>query len=65
MFSRMRILAGGQVLEGMDVHNRVHELFSIFIATESKENDYGNIFVLFPLLLRDATVDLYKVDARF
>jgi hypothetical protein len=40
-FSRMRILVGGQVIEDIDNYNRVHEMFQVFSATDSRENDYG------------------------
>ena len=43
-FSRMRILAGGQVLEDIDDYNRVHEMFQVFSATDSRQNDYGEGF---------------------
>ena len=37
-FQRMRILVGGQVVEDVDTYNRVHEMFSILTATDSREN---------------------------
>ena len=40
----MRILAGGQILEDIDMYNRVHELFSNFSAEDSRFNDYGEGF---------------------
>ena len=43
-FSRMRILAGSQILEDIDMYNRVHEMFSIFSATDSRQNDYAEGF---------------------
>ena len=43
-FSRMRILAGGQILEDIHMYNRVHEMFSIFSATDSRQNDYAEGF---------------------
>ncbi|MFM7987707.1 MAG: hypothetical protein ACKPKO_51185 [Candidatus Fonsibacter sp.] len=43
-FSRMRILAGGRVLEDIDSYNRVHEMFQVFSATDSRENDYAEGF---------------------
>ena len=38
----MRILAGGPIVHDIDMYNKVHELFSIFSATYSRENDYGD-----------------------
>ena len=29
-FNRMRILAGGQILEDIDLYNKVHEMFKTF-----------------------------------
>ena len=43
-FSRMRILAGGQILEDIDMYNRVHEMFSIFGSSESRISDYSEGF---------------------
>ena len=39
-FSQMRILVGGQVIEDIDNYNRVHEMFQVFSATDSRDNDY-------------------------
>ena len=38
-FRRMRILAGGQVLEDIDYYNRAHELFHMFRTTDNGMND--------------------------
>ena len=38
-FSRMKILAGGQVLEDIDNYNRVHEMIECMSTTDN--NDYG------------------------
>ena len=43
-FSRMRVLAGGQILEDIDMHTRVHELFNIFSSSDSGQNDYAEGF---------------------
>ena len=43
-FSRMRILAGGQILEDIDLYNRVHEMFNNFTAEGSRNNDYTESF---------------------
>jgi hypothetical protein len=43
-FSRMRIMAGGQILEDIDVHSKVHEMFNMFSATDSRQNDYAEGF---------------------
>ena len=37
-FRRMRILAGGQVLEDIDYYNRAHELFHMFETTNNRTN---------------------------
>ena len=46
-FSRMRILAGGHILEDIDMLNRVHEMLSIFTPEASRENDYAEGVVMF------------------
>ena len=38
-FRRMRVLAGGQVVEDIDNYNRCHQLFSILTAKDSRDND--------------------------
>ena len=43
-FNRMRILAGGQILEEVDMCSIVHEMFSIFNAIYSRQNDYAEGF---------------------
>ena len=43
-FSRVRILAGGQVIEDIDMYNRVHEMFNMFSASDSRQNDYAEGF---------------------
>ncbi|MFM7984141.1 MAG: hypothetical protein ACKPKO_32930 [Candidatus Fonsibacter sp.] len=43
-FTRMRILAGGQILEYIDMYNSVHEILSIFGTTESRINDFSEGF---------------------
>ena len=35
--------ADGQVLDDIDMCNKVHEMLYIFSATHSKDNDYGEI----------------------
>ena len=40
-FSRMRILANGQVIEDIDSNNRVHELLQVFSATASRAHAYS------------------------
>jgi hypothetical protein len=37
-FRRLRILAGGQVLEDIDYYNRAHELFSFFQTRNNRQN---------------------------
>ena len=46
-FSRMRILAGGHILEDIEMNNRVHDMFGIRSATYSRENDFGDGFSTF------------------
>ena len=38
-FRRMRILAAGQLVEDIDQYNRIHEMMSVLIASESRDND--------------------------
>ena len=38
-FRRVRILAGGQILEDMDEYNRIHEMFHMLQAPETRSND--------------------------
>lgn len=40
-FNRLRILAQGQVIEDINDYNRVHEMFQVFSASESRENDHA------------------------
>ena len=40
-YSRMGILVGGQILEDIDVYNRVHEMFNDFTTEGSGYNDYA------------------------
>ena len=37
-FRRMRVLCGGQVVEDIDNYNRVHEMFSMLTAKDSRTN---------------------------
>ena len=43
-FRRMRILAGGQIIEDIDQYNRVHELMHILTSKNSRENDGAEAF---------------------
>ena len=43
-FSKMRILASGQILEDIDLYNRVHEMFNMLSATDRRQNDYAEEF---------------------
>ncbi len=36
---RVRLLAGGQLLEGIDDHSRVHDMMEISAASDSRAND--------------------------
>ena len=38
-FRRVRILAGGQILEDMDDYNRIHEMFHILQDPKNRVND--------------------------
>ena len=58
-FSRMRALAGGQILEDIDMYSRVHEIFNIFIASDSRQNEYAEGFGTF----WDNTTDREHVSA--
>ena len=43
-FNRLRILAQGQVIEDINDYNRVHEMFQVFSASESRANEYASGF---------------------
>jgi hypothetical protein len=43
-FRRMRLLAGNQVVEDIDQYNRVHEMFSIMTASDSRVNTNAEAF---------------------
>jgi hypothetical protein len=43
-FRRVRILAGGQVIEDIDNYNRTHEMFHILRNPQSRINDYAESF---------------------
>lgn len=38
-FRRVRLLAGGQVIEDIDYYNRVHEMMEILTASDSRNNE--------------------------
>ena len=40
----MKILAQGQILEDIDLYNRVHEMFNNFTAEGSRYNNYSDGF---------------------
>ena len=40
VFSRMRIVAGGQILDDSAMYNRVHEMFNIFSGAENRNKDF-------------------------
>ena len=42
--NRLRILAQGQVIEDINDYNRVHEMFQVFSASESRANEYASGF---------------------
>ena len=43
-FSRMRILAGGQSLQEIDMYNRAHAMFNLFTAADSRQIYYAEGF---------------------
>ena len=43
-FKRMRVLCAGQLVEDIMDYNRIHEMFHILIAKESRENDAAEAF---------------------
>ena len=43
-FRRLRILAGGQIIEDIDQYNRVHEMMHLLTAADSRENDGAEAF---------------------
>ncbi len=40
----MRILAAGQLVEDIDIYNRMHEIMSILVASESGDNQAAEAF---------------------
>ena len=42
--SRIRFLAGGQILEDIDLYNKVHEMINNFTSEGSRYNDYAESF---------------------
>ena len=38
-FRRVRLLAGGQLVEDIDYYNRVHEMMDVLTATDSRDNE--------------------------
>ena len=46
-FKRVRVLAGGQILEDISDYNRVHEMFSILRAKHSRDNEAAEGFGVF------------------
>ena len=45
-FRRMRILVAGQLVEDIDQYNRIHEMMSFLIASESRTNQANEAFGL-------------------
>ena len=43
-FTRLSIWISAQVIEDIDSYNRAHEMFQVFSATDSRANDYGEVF---------------------
>jgi hypothetical protein len=43
-FRRMRILCSGQLVEDIDNYNRVHEMMSLLISSESRDNNAAEAF---------------------
>ena len=43
-FRRMRILVAGQLVEDIDQYNRIHEMMSFLVASESNMNDAAQAF---------------------
>ena len=43
-FRRMRILAAGQLVEDIDNYNRIHEMMSLVVAKDSRNNDASEAF---------------------
>ena len=44
-FTRLSIWISAQVIEDIDSYNRAHEMFQVFSATDSRANDYGEVFL--------------------
>ena len=43
-FRRMRILCPGQLVEDIDQYNRIHEMMSVLVAVDSRNNDAAEAF---------------------
>ncbi len=43
-FRRLRVVVGGQVIEDIDNYNRVHEMMSTLVASDSRANDDAEAF---------------------
>ena len=43
-FRRMRILVAGQLVEDFDNYNRIHEMMSTLVASESRDNQAAEAF---------------------
>ena len=39
MFSRLRVLCGGQFLDDIDLYGRLHEQFHMMKSTQTRQND--------------------------
>ena len=46
VFSQVRICAGGQILEVIDMYNRVHDMFNMISGADSRDNDFGEVFII-------------------
>ena len=52
-FRRLRILAGGQVIEDIDFYNRVYNMVHTLLPTERRMNDYTEGFGLPQTVVND------------
>ena len=44
LLQQNEILAGRQILDGIDIYNRVHDKFNIATTADSKQTDYADGF---------------------
>jgi hypothetical protein len=59
LFRRLRILAGGQVIEDIDFYNRVYNMVHTLLPTERRMNDYAEGFGMPQTVSADPAVAMH------